>query len=68
MPADGHRDCRGSERLRSCGVPQVVSKHIGLLSSERMRLYLLDLPGGSARILAIAIIAEEPDSFEFHAP
>ena len=45
-----------------------------------MRLYLLDLPGGSARILAIAIAAPEPDfehvveaaapivdSFEFHA-
>jgi hypothetical protein len=47
---------------------------------DRMRLYLLDLPGGiSARILAIAIVAPEPrfesvveaaapivDSFEFH--
>jgi hypothetical protein len=44
-----------------------------------MRLYLVDLPGGSARILAIAIIASEADfervleaatpivdSFEFH--
>jgi hypothetical protein len=30
---------------------------------QRMRLYLLDLPGGSARILAIAIVAPEP-SFE----
>jgi hypothetical protein len=26
-----------------------------------MRLYLVDLPGGSARILAIAIIADESD-------
>jgi hypothetical protein len=26
----------------------------------RIRLYLLDLPGGSARILAIAIVAREP--------
>lgn len=48
-----------------------------------MRLYLLDLPGGSARTLAIAIVASAPnfdqldqvveaaapilDSFEFHA-
>jgi hypothetical protein len=45
-----------------------------------MRLYLLDLPGGSGRILAIAIAAPEDrfeqaleapvpilDSFEFHA-
>jgi hypothetical protein len=46
---------------------------------SRMRLYLVDLPGGSARILAIAIIASDADfervleaatpivdSFEFH--
>lgn len=46
---------------------------------SRMRLYLVDLPGGSARILAIAIVASEDrfesvvetatpilDSFEFH--
>lgn len=55
---------------------------LGLDRAHRMRLYLLDLPGGSsARILAIAIVAEEVrfepavdaagaivDSFEFHAP
>ena len=48
---------------------------------NRMRLYLLDLPGGSAQILAIAITASEAefervleaatpivDSIEFHAP
>ena len=49
---------------------------------DRMRLYLLDLPEGmSARILAIAIVAQESefervvnaaepvlDSFEFHTP
>jgi hypothetical protein len=46
---------------------------------DRIRLYLVDLPGGSARILSIAIIADESDfdsvvelaapvldSFEFH--
>jgi hypothetical protein len=46
---------------------------------SRMRLYLVDLPGGSARILSIAIVAPESsfesvveaaapilDSFEFH--
>jgi hypothetical protein len=46
----------------------------------RMRLYLVDLPGGSARILAVAIAAPKPrfedaveaaapivDSFEFHS-
>jgi hypothetical protein len=47
---------------------------------DRMRLYLVDLPGGSARILSIAIVASESDfdgvvesaqpvvdSFEFHS-
>jgi hypothetical protein len=50
-----------------------------LAHGDRMRLYLIDLPGGSARILAIAIIAPDArfehvveaaapilDSFEFH--
>jgi hypothetical protein len=50
-----------------------------LARGHRMRLYLIDLPGGSARILAIAIIAPDArfehvvdaatpilDSFEFH--
>ena len=37
------------------GVPLVMAER-GLASDERMRLYLLDLPGGSARTLAIAII------------
>jgi hypothetical protein len=61
-------------------VPLVVAER-GLASDERMRLYLLDLPGGSAGILAIAIITPESsfergleaaaplvDSFEFNAP
>jgi hypothetical protein len=69
------------------GTPQVVTPNdlddrgVGLEHGERMRLYLLDLPEGlSARILAIAISAPEPDlervleaaepivdSLEFHA-
>jgi hypothetical protein len=68
------------------GGPQVVTPNdlddrgIGLEHGHLMRLYLLDLPGGSARILAIAIVAPEArfervaeaaapivDSFEFHA-
>lgn len=49
--------------------------------TRRARLYLLDLPGGSARVLAIAVSADEDsfetvlewatpviDSIEFHAP
>jgi hypothetical protein len=64
--------------------PQVVTPNdhdwygVFLEHGERMRLYLLDLPGGSARTLAIAISAPEArfehvveaaapivDSFEF---
>jgi hypothetical protein len=49
--------------------------------ADRARLYLLDLPGGSARVLAIAIMSDEDslehalqlaapivDSIELHAP
>jgi hypothetical protein len=49
--------------------------------ANRMRLYVLDLPGGSARVLVIAIVASESemdrvadeatpvlDSIEFHLP
>jgi hypothetical protein len=65
---------------RSGARPLVVTG--SLVDREyRMRLYLLDLPGGSSRILAIAITAPKPnfervmeeeeaaivDSFEFHA-
>lgn len=67
---------RGSDRA-----PLVVG-NIGLVSGDRMRLYLFDMPDGSSmRILAIAIIAPESrfaslteaagpvvDSVEFHAP
>lgn len=47
------------------GVPEVVAggTATGLEPGQRMRLYLLDLPGGSARILAIAIVAPD-DGFE----
>jgi hypothetical protein len=45
----------------ACDMPLVLAKlHVGLLRTDLMRLYLLDLPGGSARILAIAIIARDP--------
>lgn len=58
------------------GPPVVVQEWLG---EARMRLYLLDLPGGPARTLAIRIVASESDfervleaavpvldSFEFH--
>ena len=84
----------GASVCESAGKPQVVAPRpsaglngdldwvgVGLDQGHRMRLYLLDLPDGmSARILAIAISAPEPDfehvmeaaepildSFEFHA-
>jgi hypothetical protein len=59
--------------------PPVVVQKSWLGDGTRMRLYLLDLPRGSARTLAIAIVAAKPrfehvvaaaapivDSFEFH--
>jgi hypothetical protein len=47
------------------GVPEVVAggTATGLDPGQRMRLYLIDYPGMSARVLAIAIIAPE-DRFE----
>jgi len=39
------------------GAPLVVQ------GADRARLYLVDLPGGSARVLAIAIMSDK-DSFE----
>ena len=52
-----------------------------VVANDRTRLYLLDLPGGSARVLAIAITGDEDsfetllawaapviDSIEFHTP
>jgi hypothetical protein len=43
-----------------CEMPLVLAEYVGLLRTDRMRLYLLDLPGGSARTLAIAMIARDP--------
>jgi WD40-like Beta Propeller Repeat len=78
----------GASLCLAVPAPQVVAPpptagHLGqgtpLAHGHRMRLYLIDLPGGSARILAIAIIAPDArfehvvdaatpilDSFEFH--
>jgi hypothetical protein len=78
----------GASACETHGQPQVLttgddsSQGLGIGPGDRMRLYLLDLPGGSsARILAIAFVAPEAhfetvleeaaailDSFEFHAP
>jgi hypothetical protein len=43
-----------------CDGPLVLARGVGLLPTDRMRLYLLDVPGGSARMLAIAVIARDP--------
>jgi hypothetical protein len=42
--------------------------HAVLLSTDRMRLYLVDLPGGSARVLAIALIARDPGGGQVEVP
>ena len=60
--------------------PLIGSASIGRVTESGGRLYVLDLPGGSARALAIMITAPEAafelaldaaapvlDSFEFHA-
>jgi hypothetical protein len=41
--------------------PRVAVSRYEPAPGDRMRLYLVDLPGDSARILAIAIIADESD-------
>ena len=43
-----------------CDTPLVFAGRAGLQPSDRMRLYLVDLPGGSARVLGIALIARDP--------
>ncbi len=73
VAAPGARICDGWE----VGSPVVTDTLVE--PGSRMRLYLLDLPRGSAGILTIAIVAPEPrfdqvaeaaapivDSFEFH--
>lgn len=74
VPAPGGSVCD------EMGEVPLVLRERGLASDERMRLYLIDLPGRPARTLAIAIITSEPsferlldaaavvDSFEFDAP
>ncbi len=77
-------DVMAATRANLCedvGVPEVVAggTATGLEPGQRMRLYLIDYPGGSAQVLAIAIIAPEDrfesvieaatpivESFEFH--
>lgn len=44
----------------ACDTRQGFAGPVGLGTTDRMRLYLVDLPGGSARVLAIAIIARDP--------
>ena len=74
VAAPGARICDGWE----AGTPVVTDTRVE--PASRMRLYLLDLPRGSARILTIAIAAPERgfdqvveaaapivDSIEFHA-
>ncbi|HEX5591281.1 MAG TPA: hypothetical protein VFX65_13405 [Candidatus Limnocylindrales bacterium] len=84
----GGRSALQMEVLRapvsSCGLllePTFFGISDRFASNDRARLYLLDLPGGSARILVIAISADGDDfetvlewaapildSIEFHAP
>jgi len=62
------------------GTSPLLLKYTPLDRGQWARLYLLDLPGGSARVLAIAILDQQPDferaleltapivdSIEFHA-
>jgi hypothetical protein len=47
-----------------CDTREGFAGPVGLQRTDRMRLYLVDLPGGSARVLAMAVIARdarEPD-------
>ena len=43
----------------ACDTPLVFAG-TRVLPTDRMRLYLVDLPGGSGRVLAIAVIARDP--------
>ena len=45
------------------GCASLLLQHVPWVGHTRARLYLLDLPGGSARVLAIATITDD-DSFE----
>jgi hypothetical protein len=52
-------DVMAAPGARVCDARLVVYG-AALLPTDRMRLYLVDLPGGSARVLSIAIIARDP--------
>lgn len=74
-PVEGASTCRGTgliieERPPMVGVPVITGTretyfgpslaHV-LEGDQRMRLYLLDFPGGTAKSLAIVIVAAEAD-------
>jgi hypothetical protein len=62
--ARGASSCSWSEPGIPLESSPLLLKHAPMfLGHDRARLYLLDLPGGSARVLAIAMITDE-DSFE----
>ncbi|HET9248584.1 MAG TPA: hypothetical protein VFP13_01420, partial [Actinomycetota bacterium] len=79
-PGASFGPCTLADEVDVVSVPGRPWANVG--SSELGRLYLLDLPGGSARTLAIWITAPDAaafeqaldaaapvlDSFEFHAP
>jgi hypothetical protein len=52
-------DVMAAPGARVCDTRLVVTGS-ALLPTDRMRVYLVDLPGGSARVLAIAMIARDP--------
>ena len=53
-------DVVAAQGSRACDTRHAFDGFIGLQGTDRMRLYLLDVPGGSARVLAIAVIARDP--------
>lgn len=64
--APGASSCPGAEHGTSGETPLLLERAPFVAApdvGDRARLYLLDLPGGSARVLAIAVITDE-DSFE----
>ena len=69
--APGATSCSWSEPEMSATSPLLLEHAPIFAGADRARLYLLDLPGGSARVLALAVITDE-DSFdtvlEFAAP
>jgi hypothetical protein len=61
--ARGASSCSWSEPQVSATSPLLLQHAPLALGADRARLYLVDLPGGSARVLTIAMITDE-DSFE----